>query len=307
MKQRTRVTIIAGFLGAGKTTVLRNVIQQLPQSTRIGVLVNEFGAVGVDGAAYETTREGLDIKELAAGCICCTALVAFKQTVVQMLRKKPEHLFVEPTGLAELRHIVNVFAQHNLADAVKLEPSLVVVDPRQWDSKNIRDKKLYQEQVKNADVLIMSHSDCCTPELIARFKEAHRNTTIIQSDNGVLESPLQQNSEMQLTLLEDEQSEPTVTGFFSEMFWFAAEQHISIPAIELVLTQNPPPDTVVRCKGIVHSDEGWQEIHLNHLTFTREQTKKSSFSRIIFIAIEDESSRGWWRTVKPLLEALPTK
>ncbi|MCH2110860.1 MAG: hypothetical protein MK135_16195, partial [Polyangiaceae bacterium] len=257
MNQPTRVTIVAGFLGAGKTSVLRNMISaSLPQRT--GVLVNEVGAVGIDGDFIAAANGQLDVQELMGGCICCTALVAFKHRLVQMLRRRPERLFVEPTGLAAIGSLRDVFAEPGIAQAVELDPILVVVNPRHWQLEHIRTQELYQEQCSHADIMAVSHTDCCDDELLSSFYKAHASFPLITSKHGHLETrwdtacaePGEARIERPRLKLS------SVDGFASEAIAWSSDKVIDLGALAAIFSSYPPPDSILRCKGNVRSHLG---------------------------------------------------
>lgn len=309
MAERTRVTIIAGFLGVGKTSVLKHLLNSSNPSTGTAVLVNEIGAVGIDGDLIAGSSSGLNVHELVGGCICCTGLVEFRKKLVEILRSRPEHLFVEPTGVAGVGTLLNVFAEPGIASAVRLDPTLVVVDPRHWDQEHIRTHELYQEQCTHADVMIVSHEDCCDAELLSRFREAHATIPLISAHHGTLDTPWCASSYAKHAqgLEHLEQSAPTVAGFRSEAISWPADQIIELPALRHILSSVPPPDTVLRCKGIVRSDAGWCEIQLADCRLSESAANESQRSRIIVVAYDDTTAREWWQTIKPSLEALPQK
>ncbi|MFN3197194.1 MAG: CobW family GTP-binding protein [Bradymonadia bacterium] len=168
----TPVNIISGFLGTGKTTALRHLLARKPESERWAIIVNEFGEVGIDGAMLEGSpgAEGVQIKELPGGCICCTAGVMFQLAVVQVMQQqKPDRLLIEPTGLATLQSIIDTFHGAGLRDSTEVRSVITLIDPAHWASDRHRAHETYQSQVQAADVLLASRADLSAGEFLERF------------------------------------------------------------------------------------------------------------------------------------------
>lgn len=143
MVQASETILVTGFLGTGKTTLLRGWLAQRPPGERWAVLVNEFGALGVDRALLGGDAGGRDaeaagrdadpgevaVVEVAGGCACCAAQVAFGATLVRLLRRGPWHrLFIETTGLGHPARLVDQLRAPGLAGRLWLRPPVAVVD-----------------------------------------------------------------------------------------------------------------------------------------------------------------------------------
>lgn len=161
-------TVITGFLGTGKTTFLLDAFRHRPDGERWAVLVNEFGEVGIDGALYGD----LAVKEIPGGCICCTAGVALKFGLVELLRtQRPDRLFIEPTGLANPASILDLMRQPGLRDAMTPRATIGLVDPRHLADARYRDHDAWNAQCALADVLVGTFTSDRTPVEHAQFAE----------------------------------------------------------------------------------------------------------------------------------------
>ena len=156
---RTRVHVIAGALGAGKTTVLNALMRDRPADERWAILVNEWGQIGVDAALLRGTARGpgLELREVAGGCICCTAGLIFDLSLIFLLQSRPHRLFIEPTGLASLRELVHALSRPGVAEHVELAPIIAVVDASAGAHDALESVAL--EQVHAAELIIAARCD----------------------------------------------------------------------------------------------------------------------------------------------------
>ncbi|MBI3832010.1 MAG: GTP-binding protein [Planctomycetes bacterium] len=168
-----RAHLIAGFLGAGKTTTLLHLLRELKgRGERCAVLVNEFGALGIDGTVLAGSS-ALTVKEIPDGCICCTLAGRLVEALAEIAAKvRPERLFVEPTGLARPEEIRRIFALEDMANLYALGPVLTVVDPLTFLKLQGRPMPFYAGQIAEADVIVTNKLDRTAPADLARFRAA---------------------------------------------------------------------------------------------------------------------------------------
>lgn len=163
---KTAATLITGSLGVGKTTAILDLMARHGDGGW-AVLVNEFGRVGIDAAAFP---EGLAVREVAGGCICCTAGVALRATLVRMLRElRPTRLLIEPTGLAHPATVLDLLRSPGLAEAVDLKATITLVDPRRCAKPPPADDP-WHDQIECADVLVANRCDLAGPDDLAAFR-----------------------------------------------------------------------------------------------------------------------------------------
>lgn len=147
------ITIISGFLGAGKTTFLNRYLPALDGQTV--VIENEFGKVGLDGALIQ---ENVPVCELSSGCICCTLATDFRQTVREAAeRYRPNHILIEPSGIGHLSGIAAACEQAKLdgADFTALR-KIVIVDIAAFEDYIDAFGSFYADQIEYADLLLFS-------------------------------------------------------------------------------------------------------------------------------------------------------
>ncbi|MBA3909176.1 MAG: cobalamin biosynthesis protein CobW [Rhodobacter sp.] len=179
------VTVITGFLGAGKTTLIRHLMQN-PQGKRLAILVNEFGTVGVDGDILKSCADEMcpveNIVELANGCICCTVADDFIPTIEALMAMpvRPDHILIETSGLAlpkpllkafdwpAIRSRITVDGVIALADAEAVAAGRFAPDVEAVDAQRAADPSLdhetplsevFEDQILCADLILLSKAD----------------------------------------------------------------------------------------------------------------------------------------------------
>ena len=185
MSQKIPATVITGFLGAGKTTLIRNMLENA-QGRRIALIINEFGDVGVDGeilrgCGVETCRDE-DVIELANGCICCTVADDFVPTMKKLLDRAdpPQHIVIETSGLALPQPLVRAFNWPEIKSRVTVDGVVTVVDAKALAEGRFADdeeavaaqraadpnldhenpiEELFEDQLNCADMVILNKTD----------------------------------------------------------------------------------------------------------------------------------------------------
>lgn len=162
MKSKAKVNIISGFLGAGKTTMVLNILKELGSTEKIAVLVNEFGQLGLDGEVIG--RETSEVVELAQGCICCSIQGDFVRAVEKIITTfNPVRIIVEPTGLATPGQIVTAFRDPLIRDQVDLQGIITVIDASNFFSGLIAMKDLFTGQIRLASIAVVNKTDRVRP------------------------------------------------------------------------------------------------------------------------------------------------
>lgn len=216
--EKLPVTVITGFLGAGKTTLVRHLMQN-PQGKRLAVVVNEFGDVGVDGEILKSCAipdcPAENIMELANGCICCTVADDFIPTIeaLMALEPRPEHIIIETSGLAlpkpllkafdwpDIRSKITVDGVIALADAEAVAAGRFATDVAAVDAQREADDSLdhetplsevFEDQISCADIILLTKPDLAGPEGVANAKaviaqESPRPIPVVEVAEGVVD------------------------------------------------------------------------------------------------------------------------
>jgi len=172
-----QITQVAGFLGCGKTTLMLRLSKELAGSgeRKVALVVNEIGEIPVDGKVME--ESGMRVKDIGGGCICCEVASTFAKTVYGLYRDfKPDHVLVEPTGVA-VPHQVKLAAKMSSRDAkIVLGPAIVLFDATRPAELLDMDMlgQLVTTQVKDADVVAISKADSVSESELVRTADMVR-------------------------------------------------------------------------------------------------------------------------------------
>lgn len=151
--------LIAGPLGAGKTSLIRNLLAQRPADERWAVLINEFGQVGLDAALLTTADDGIALSEVAGGCLCCVNGAPFQIGLARLLRKaKPHRLFIEPSGLGHPAELLQQLREPPWEGVLAVQPSVLVLDAQGLaDGKALADAQ--QAALADAGLLVLNKAE----------------------------------------------------------------------------------------------------------------------------------------------------
>lgn len=165
----TKVDIFSGFLGAGKTTLIKKLIAEAYEEKDIVLIENEFGEIGVDTGFLRDT--GIQINEMTAGCICCTLVGDFGKALNEVIEKyNPSRILIEPSGVGKLSDvIIAVQDLHN--DKIELGGFTTVVDAKRYKQYLRNFGEFYKNQIENASSIILSHQDGLTDEQLEECRK----------------------------------------------------------------------------------------------------------------------------------------
>ncbi|MEG3765162.1 GTP-binding protein [Alteromonas sp. 14N.309.X.WAT.G.H12] len=160
--------IITGFLGVGKTSAILHLLTQKPAGERWAVLVNEFGEIGIDGGLLKgqhAEAQGVFIREVPGGCMCCTAGLSMQIALNQLLAKsRPDRLLIEPTGLGHPKEVVEVLSAPHYREVLLLQRILTLVDARKLSDPRYTTHDTFNQQIQIADVVVGNKADMYTQE-----------------------------------------------------------------------------------------------------------------------------------------------
>ena len=178
------VYIVSGFLGAGKTTFIQKLLKE-KKFEKVMLLENEFGEVGVDGAFFDSS---LNIKEINNGCICCSLQGDFEDALEEIEEMGVSDLIIEPSGVGKLSEIINVIRGD---DDFRIVSHICIVDVKTCRKYHVNFKEYFNDQVKAANAIILSHTDVADEDTIAQAIAIVRE---LNEEAVIVDTPIEQMS-----------------------------------------------------------------------------------------------------------------
>ena len=153
----TKVDIISGFLGAGKTTFIKKLISEVYQGEQIVLIENEFGEIGIDSRFMQNS--GVEVTEMNSGCICCTLVGDFARSLKQVVEEfQPDRVIIEPSGVGKLSEVADaVMAVKEDAD-IEISSRITVVDGKKIKLYMKNFSEFYSNQIENATTVVVSRT-----------------------------------------------------------------------------------------------------------------------------------------------------
>lgn len=180
----TKIDIFSGFLGAGKTTLIKKLIEEAYQGEQIVLIENEFGEIGIDGGFLK--EAGIQINEMNSGCICCSLVGDFGKALEKVMDEfHPERILIEPSGVGKLSDIITAVEGLNIED-VMLNGFTTVVDAKKCKMYMKNFGEFFNNQIEHASSIILSHTKGLSQDKLDQavelIKEHNENATIIATD-----------------------------------------------------------------------------------------------------------------------------
>ncbi len=178
----TKIDIVSGFLGAGKTTLIRKLLKEVLADTKVVLIENEFGEIGIDGGFLK--EAGIEIKEMNSGCICCSLVGDFASSLKEVLSAyAPERVLIEPSGVGKLSDVMKAVQGAMQNEDVVLNSAVVVVDANKCKMYLKNFGEFFTNQVAYAGTIILSRTGQMSEEKIeacvGMLREHNAKATII--------------------------------------------------------------------------------------------------------------------------------
>jgi G3E family GTPase len=167
--EKTGILLVAGFLGAGKTTFLRHVISWKEDMSDTIVIVNEFGDIGIDGSLLQ--GDDSDVIELTSGCICCTLAVDLTILLKSLWERfNPRWIIIESSGIADPTSITALLQQDGIKEHIDFLKVITVLDADCWEVRGIMGQ-LFYHQIETADIILLNKIDLLDKAVIKQYLE----------------------------------------------------------------------------------------------------------------------------------------
>ena len=216
---KTKVDIISGFLGAGKTTLIRKLLRDAVANEQVVLIENEFGEIGVDGGFLKDS--GIDIREMKSGCICCSLVGDFSSSLKEILTAyAPDRIIIEPSGVGKLSDVMRAVSDVEEELEVENNSAVTVVDVKKCKMYMKNFGEFFNNQVQFATTIVLSRTDVAKQEVIdeavALIREVNPTATIITTPLAlltgkklleILEEPVDLKAELMKQVMEEEDEE----------------------------------------------------------------------------------------------------
>ncbi|MCR5634274.1 MAG: GTP-binding protein, partial [Lachnospiraceae bacterium] len=181
----TKIDVVSGFLGAGKTTLISKLLKEAYSGEQVVLIENEFGEIGIDGGFLK--ESGIEIKEMNSGCICCSLVGDFGESLKEVLSKyTPDRIIIEPSGVGKLSDVVGAIKKADLGDNVVLNSAVAVVDGSKAKMYVKNFGEFFVNQVEHAGTIILSRTGKMSDEKVKAavdiLREYNKTATIITTN-----------------------------------------------------------------------------------------------------------------------------
>ena len=188
----TKIDIFSGFLGAGKTTLIRKLIAEAYQGEKLVLIENEFGEIAIDGGFLKDA--GVEITEMNSGCICCTLVGDFTKALKKVMEDyAPDRIIIEPSGVGKLSDVAKAVSG---VEGAEIGAKVTVVDAGKCRMYMRNFGEFFNDQVENADLIVMSRTDTASAEKILAATELQKR---LNNHAGLITTPCGQMSGRQIS------------------------------------------------------------------------------------------------------------
>ena len=176
--QNIPCTLVTGFLGSGKTTVINQLLSVKVTDERWALLINEFGRIGIDGSLLATVQDQdnakntIAISEVNGGCICCTSQLPLQIALTRLLTEhRPQRLIIEPTGLAHPRELLKQLNAPHWQTALSMQALISVLNALQWQQEKYRNHEGFQAHIHAADIVVINRYEQLSKTDLSSLRE----------------------------------------------------------------------------------------------------------------------------------------
>lgn len=190
----TKIDIISGFLGAGKTTFIKRLIKEAVSGEKVVLIENEFGEIGIDGGFLKDA--GIEIREMNSGCICCSLVGDFGRSLAEVLTKySPDRVIIEPSGVGKLSDVMKAVRDVASEIDVELNSAVTVADASKVRMYMKNFGEFFNNQIENAGTIVLSRTDITDPKKVQSAVEMIREKN---QDAAIVTTPISQLAGSQL-------------------------------------------------------------------------------------------------------------
>lgn len=184
----TKIDIISGFLGAGKTTLIKELLQDALKGEQVVLIENEFGEIGIDGGFLKDA--GIEIREMNSGCICCSLVGDFGTALTEVIEKyHPDRIIIEPSGVGKLSDIIHAVENVKCDTELKLNSYTTVADVSKCKMYLRNFGEFFENQISFARTIVLSRTDKASKEKVQQAVELLRG---VNKDAVIITTPIKE-------------------------------------------------------------------------------------------------------------------
>ena len=212
----TKIDIVSGFLGAGKTTLIKKLLKDALAGTKVVLIENEFGEIGIDGGFLK--ESGIEIREMNSGCICCSLVGDFGTSLREVMNTyQPERILIEPSGVGKLSDVMKAINDAAEGSQMELNSAVAVVDTSKCKMYIKNFGEFFVNQISYAGTIVLSRTDKISDARIEECVEILRGynekatiitTPIAELDGKQILDTIEGTSDLQKQMLEEAMNEP---------------------------------------------------------------------------------------------------
>ena len=207
----TKIDIVSGFLGAGKTTLIKKLLKEALVGEQVVLIENEFGEIGIDGGFLK--EAGIEITEMNSGCICCSLVGDFGTALKEVLKKyKPDRILIEPSGVGKLSDVMKAVEGVTSGEDVELGSAVAVVDAKKCKTYLKNFGEFFENQIAHAGTIILSRTDEMKEEkldeCLSLIREHNEKAAIIttpwpQLDGKLIKDTIENAKDLEAELMKE--------------------------------------------------------------------------------------------------------
>ena len=286
-----KVDVISGFLGSGKTTLVKKLLQ-VHQKEKVVLIENEFGDIGIDGELME--REGFEVFEISSGCICCIMQKDFVQMLARIIEEfHPERIIIEPTGISILSEIIELLRKPEFVPLLQINSLVTVVDSFNYLQQCEVFGEFFEDQITNASALTLSKSQLVDSETIDKIITSLREFNL---DGEIISKPWDDLDPEEFENLFDGQADLDLSDILHTDYKPCSENEFEALALKtsrafsqeelelcLTLLSQPQYGQVLRGKGFLKSPQGFLDFSYTNGQFTVSTSRFKSSGKLCLI------------------------
>lgn len=286
-----KVDVISGFLGSGKTTLVKKLLQ-VHQKEKVVLIENEFGDIGIDGELME--REGFEVFEISSGCICCIMQKDFVQMLARIIEEfHPERIIIEPTGISILSEIIDILRKPEFSSLLQINSLVTVVDSVNYLQQCDVFGEFFEDQITNASVLTLSKSQLVDIETIAKIIASLQD---FNQDVEIISKPWNALGPEEFVSLLDGQADLDFSDILHTDYKPCSENEFEALALKtsrafsqeelelcLIRLSQPQFGQVLRGKGFLKSPQGFLDFSYTNGQFMISLSKFKSSGKLCLI------------------------